>query len=137
MESEFPLIAALIRLSRYVDDFAELSREKGVLKKMAMEGDEEFAWIGLICKGWTFSGEDTLEIVSKGSSFIGVAGQKWWPRLDVVFPYPNFILDQFVGVKLMRMFHDSVGSEKIWKDLCLRNSLGRWLFPRLLLSGIY
>ena len=51
VEREFPLLAALIRQCRYVDDFAESNREKDVLKRTAMEGDEVFSRMGLVCKG--------------------------------------------------------------------------------------
>ena len=90
IDEEFPMLAALIRKSRYVDDFAESRQERSTLKDISRQGDEVFARIGLKCKGWSFSGEEPLEAVSKGSNCIGVAGQKWWPRLDVIeIPVPE------------------------------------------------
>ena len=90
IEDEFPLLAALIRWCRYVDDFGESKRRLAELKELARQADEVFARIGLTCKGWTFSGFDPPEAVSKTGVTVGVAGQRWWPRLDMVeIPIPD------------------------------------------------
>ena len=90
IENEFPLLAALIRWCRYVDDFAESKRMIAALREIAKQADEVFARIGLTCKGWTFSGSDPPEAVSKTGVTVGVAGLRWYPRLDMVeIPIPD------------------------------------------------
>ena len=57
------------------------------------DADEVFAKVGIVCKGWTFDGEDPPEEVSGGDPSIGVAGLTWFPKLDVIcvnFPRLHF-----------------------------------------------
>ena len=90
IETEYPKLASMIRKCRYVDDFAESKKNIEELKETARQGDEVFSRIGLRCKGWVFSGEVPSEAVAKGGATIGVAGQRWWPRVDMVeIPIPE------------------------------------------------
>ena len=67
-----------------MDDLAESKRGLDELQQIAREADEVFGSIGLTCKGWTVSGLDPPDAVSKTGLSVGVFGQKWYPRLDAV-----------------------------------------------------
>ena len=90
IEHEHPSLAALIRWCRYVDDFAESRGNLADLQLLSARADDVFSRIGLKCKGWTFSGSDPPEVVIKAGAAVGVAGQRWYPRIDIVeIPIPD------------------------------------------------
>ena len=74
IELKYPALAALIRWCRYVDDLAESKMKLEELKEISKQADEVFDSIGLRCKGWTFSGSDPPEVVTKTGNSVGVFG---------------------------------------------------------------
>ena len=51
--------------------------------------DQLLSMVGLQCKGWTFSGEDPPEKVSKDGFNIKMGGMVWTPKIDAVeIPIP-------------------------------------------------
>ena len=83
-KEQYPHLAELLLTGRFVDDMAISKATRAELKKLVQDADEVFAKVGIVCKGWTFDGEDPTEEVSGGDPSIGVAGLTWFPKLDVV-----------------------------------------------------
>ena len=79
-----PPLAEFLKVCRYVDDLGSSERTLIMCKNIAQRADELFAKVGLDVKGWTFTGEDPPEAVTKDGVSIGVAGMKWVPKLDAV-----------------------------------------------------
>ena len=90
VELQYPDLAKFIRLCRYVDDLGESSKDLEFLKKVVRQADEVFQKIGLTCKGWTWSGEDPPEKIMKAGCTVGIAGQRWTPKIDSLeVPIPD------------------------------------------------
>ena len=73
-KKQYPNLAELLLTGRYVDDMAISKSTREELKKLVEDADKVFATVGIVCKGWTFDGEDPPEEVSGGDPSIGVAG---------------------------------------------------------------
>ena len=113
MEQDYPELAKLIRMCRYVDDMGESSTEKEFLKMVVKQADEVFKKIGLSCKGWTWSGEDPPEKIMKAGCTVSIAGQRWTPKVDCIeVPIP----DLHFGVRRRGRVDDKVPRFKGTKD---------------------
>ena len=88
-----PELAELLRLCRYVDDIGDSKPKAEQCQDLARRADDLFARVGLECKGWSFSGQDPPERVSKDGLTVGIGGMKWTPALDAVqvkIPFLHF-----------------------------------------------
>ena len=68
----------------YVDDLANSNSTIMSCIDHAKRADELFATVSLECKGWTFTGEDPPERVTKDGLSLGVAGLRWIPKVEAV-----------------------------------------------------
>ena len=68
----------------YVDDLGDSKPTIKSCIDLAKRADELFATVGLECKGWTYTGEDPPERVTKDGLSLGVAGLRWIPKVDAV-----------------------------------------------------
>ena len=68
----------------YVDDLANSNSTIKSCIDLAKRADELFATVGLEWKGWTFTGEDPPERVTKDGLSLGVLGLKWIPKVDAL-----------------------------------------------------
>ena len=84
VKDDDPELAFFLRCCRYVDDMGESKSEKSLCKDLAARADQLFSMVGLECKGWTFSGEDPPEKISKNGLTIKIGGMIWDPKIDAV-----------------------------------------------------
>ena len=79
-----PELYIFLKLCLYVDDLANSKKSLNSCINLSKRADELFATVNLHCKGWTFTGHDPAEKVTKDGISIGVAGLKWIPKVDSV-----------------------------------------------------
>ena len=84
VEETDPELAAFLRFCRYVDDLGNSKPSLEQCQELSRRADELFARVSLECKGWSFSGQDPPERVTKDGFSIGVGGRRWIPKLDAV-----------------------------------------------------
>jgi hypothetical protein len=72
-------LAELLLTGKYVDDMAASKAPMEELKQLIRDAEVVFKKVNILCKGWTFDGEDPPEEPS-----IGVADLTWFPKIDVV-----------------------------------------------------
>ena len=81
---KFPEVHSLLNKSRYVDDIGESKSTIEECEQLIHDADHVFAGVGVTCKGWTISGKEPNEKVSKDGISIGVGGFRWNPLEDTV-----------------------------------------------------
>ena len=79
-----PELYAFLMFCLYVDDLGESKPTVEACQELSKRADELFATVSLECKGWTFTGQDQPERVTKDGLSIGVGGLNWIPKLDAV-----------------------------------------------------
>ena len=79
-----PELYMFLMFCLYVDDLGNSKPTLEACLELAKRADELIATVNLECKGWTFSGQDPPDRVTKDGLSIGVAGLKWIPKLDAV-----------------------------------------------------
>ena len=79
-----PDLYSFLKFCLYVDDLGNSKSSLESCFELAKRADELFSTVNLHCKGWTFSGHDPQENVTKDGLSIGVAGLRWIPKLDAV-----------------------------------------------------
>ena len=79
-----PELYDFLMLCLYVDDLGNSLHALESCLQLAQRTDELFSSVGLECKGWTFTGQDPADRVTKDGLSIGVAGLKWIPKVDAV-----------------------------------------------------
>ena len=84
VKNQHPGLAEALIKSRYVDDIADSKATLIEIDDITKSGDEVFEQVGLSCKGWTTTGADPSVDVAGGENYVGVAGQNWFPKIDVV-----------------------------------------------------
>ena len=83
IQEKMPALAEVLLKGQYVDDLADSKATRQEVLEIVKAGNEVFGEDGLKYKGWTVTGEDPLEEVAGDEEFVGVAGQKWFPKIDV------------------------------------------------------
>ena len=84
IEDEFPALAKLLRIGRYVDDMGESKPTKQEIADLIRDAEIVFSRVKIICKGWTEDGKAPEDKISGGEQHIGVGGLHWVPQFDVV-----------------------------------------------------
>ena len=84
IRNENPKLALFLVLSRYVDDLMDSKGTKEECLDMTKAADELFDKVGLICKGWNYSGSPPSPKVSKDGLSVGVGGFGWFPEGDIL-----------------------------------------------------
>ena len=82
IRGKYPDVAALLELSRYVDDEGESKATKEEIYALIEHADETFALVDLKIKEWTASGEIPSDKVSKDGASVDIGGMKWFSLLD-------------------------------------------------------
>ena len=82
--SSSPEVAEFIRRSRFVDDLATSHQFRWMIDQLIRDSDEVFGSVGLKVKGWTKTGDDPHEDVTKDGLSVDVGGISWSSRLDTV-----------------------------------------------------
>ena len=77
-------LADFLRLCRYVDDLGSSKLSIQACKEITGRADTLFKKVGLDVKGWSYSGENPPEAVTKDGVSINVAGMKWTPSVDAL-----------------------------------------------------
>ena len=80
--NEFPEVATLLVLKRYVDDFGQSTLGKTDTKNLISKTDKVLKRLNMEVKGWTISGEDPPEAASEDGVSAGFAGLTWFPKGD-------------------------------------------------------
>ena len=83
IKDDKPHVKKLIN-DAYVDDVAQSMPTREDCIKLADDSTEVFSMVGLKCKAYTISGEDPDPKVTKDGVSIGVAGARWFSKLDVM-----------------------------------------------------
>ena len=115
IDDESPLLADLLRRSRFVDDLGHSESNEEVLRKLIDDADELFEQVGLACKGWTFSGHSPPEEVGEENGTISIGGLTWWSLIDAKeVPIPKLHFSKKVRGRL------SVGT-LVYEGSCLED----------------
>ena len=77
-------LADLLRNSRYVDDIGDSKVEEAECRSIIDRTEKLFASVGLQTKGWTLTGYNPLETVSKDCSTVSTGGLIWTPSVDSI-----------------------------------------------------
>ena len=78
-----PDVKKLIDDKRFCDDIGDSKPTVEECVKLAKDADDVFSMVSLSCKSWSFSNQDPDPKVSKDGVSLGVAGCRWFPKLDV------------------------------------------------------
>ena len=79
-----PLLAEMLRKSRFVDDLAHSTARKHMITTLIEEADKLFQSVGLACKGWSTSGNAPHPDCTHDGLGIDVGGIHWWPQVDSI-----------------------------------------------------
>ena len=82
VKSKYPELAAFLVHSRYVDDLQDSKDTQQRCFDLANNADQEFEKIGLVCKGWTFTGLLPPPALTKDGVSVSVGGFSWFPQGD-------------------------------------------------------
>ena len=84
VKETYPELATFLILSRHVDDLQDSKSTEKECFKLAKAADELFEKVGLICKGWNFSGLPPSPAVTRDGLSVGVGGFGWFPEGDIL-----------------------------------------------------
>ena len=79
---EYPKVAALLLLKRYVDDFGQSTFGQAETKDLIEKTNMVLKKISMEVKGWIESGKDPPEAASDDGVSAGFAGLTWFPKGD-------------------------------------------------------
>ena len=82
VQETFPELAMFLVHSRYVDDLQDSKDTQVRCLQLARDADAVFSKIGLVCKGWTFTGMPPPPDISKDGISVSVGGFSWFPEGD-------------------------------------------------------
>ena len=79
---EFPEVATMLVLKRYVDDFGQSTLSKEATENLIGKTNEVLAKIKMEVKGWVIAGKAPPPDVSEDGVSVGFAGLTWFPLVD-------------------------------------------------------
>ena len=80
--TDFPDVATMLVLKRYVDDFGQSTESREATDILIAQTTEVLSRIAMKVKGWTVSGEDPPENVTDDGVSVSFGGKTWFPKGD-------------------------------------------------------
>ena len=79
-----PRLAALLLLSRFVDDLADSDKNTKQISDLTKQADELFESVSMKCKGWSISLSPPHPDCTNDGISVDVGGLVWYPEIDCI-----------------------------------------------------
>ena len=79
---EYPEVATLLVLKRYVDDFGHSTQSREATDLLISQTTDVLGTISMKLKGWTISGQPPPDNVTEDGVSVGFGGKTWFPEGD-------------------------------------------------------